>query len=506
MTELSNYEPLFLKYRPQTLEELVGQESVKDTLKNAIENNKLVHAYLFTGPRGSGKTSSARILAKSLNCEEGPTPSPCGKCASCTSIANASSLDVVEIDAASHGHVEDARQLIEKVNLASISGKYKIYIIDEVHMLSTAAFNALLKVFEEPPEKVVFILATTEEDKVLNTIVSRCQKFNFKHISLADQVKRLKFVSDSESISIDGDALELIAKRSDGGMRDALGMLDQLSVFEAKIDKNKVLDLLGGLKQDDLQALTDAMTDRKVADLLSKLDEIFAQGKEATMICREFNAYLIELLESGNHKFENFELVQIIEKLADLEFRMRQTTQSKNLLRASLLMLAHREDMLLVKELAKRVEELEAGGVVAKPATKAASKPQPVSARPKPEPVAAAVTPIKEERAPEASAPVEAPKPVMQAPEPPPVASSAEAFYDYLSPACKGICISSNATVKSIDAGQVTVLIPKRFKFLKAKLEAKSEEIIEAIAKSSGETVTSLLVDETQEELAAAPK
>ena len=226
-----NYIPLYRKYRPQTLETLVGQEHIKKALTSAIELGKISHAFLFTGPRGTGKTSTARILAKSLNCVNGPTIKPCGECESCKDIINSVPIDVIEIDAASNRSVEDAQNILEKIQYAPINGKYKIYIIDEVHMLSTTAFNALLKTLEEPPQNVIFILATTEVHKVLDTIKSRCQRYDFRRITTEDIVKRLRYIADNEKIKISEDALLAIAKNSAGGMRDSISLLDQLSLL-----------------------------------------------------------------------------------------------------------------------------------------------------------------------------------------------------------------------------------------------------------------------------------
>ena len=217
------YIPLYRKYRPQTLEEVVGQEHIKKALTNAIELNKISHAYLFTGPRGTGKTSTARIFAKSLNCKEGPTIHPCGKCENCIDITNSTPMDVIEIDAASNRKVEDAQNILEKVMYAPVNSRYKIYIIDEVHMLSTTAFNALLKTLEEPPKNVIFILATTEVHKVLDTIKSRCQRYDFKRITTSDIAAHLRMISDKEGINITDDALMTIAKNSAGDISIRIG-------------------------------------------------------------------------------------------------------------------------------------------------------------------------------------------------------------------------------------------------------------------------------------------
>ena len=236
-----NYLPLFRKYRPQSFENVVGQESLVKALSNAIELNRIANAYLFCGPRGTGKTSTARILAKSLNCEHGPTLTPCQKCASCVDITNTSGLDVIEIDAASNRGIQDAKDLIAQVQYAPINGKYKIFIIDEVHMLSNDAFNALLKTFEEPPKNVIFILATTEPHKVLETIVSRCQRFDLRRITTDDIVKRLKEISELENIKISNDALFTIAKNVSGVLRYSLALLDQVSILGTKEEISKDL-------------------------------------------------------------------------------------------------------------------------------------------------------------------------------------------------------------------------------------------------------------------------
>ena len=267
-----NYLPLFRKYRPQSFKDIVGQESLVKALSNAIELNRIANAYLFCGPRGTGKTSSARILAKSLNCEHGPTLEPCQKCASCIDITNAQGLDVIEIDAASNRGIQDAKELINQVQYAPIHGKYKIFIIDEVHMLSNDAFNALLKTFEEPPKNVIFILATTEPHKVLETIVSRCQRFDLRRITTQDIVKRLREIADIENIKITQEALYTIAKNVSGGLRDSLALLDQVSILGIKeeITKDLIEELLGKVNFDIL---------------LNLLNQIYNQDTQAAIIC-----------------------------------------------------------------------------------------------------------------------------------------------------------------------------------------------------------------------------
>ncbi len=293
-----NYIPLYRKYRPQTLEDLVGQEHIKKTLTGAIELGKISHAYLFTGPRGTGKTSTARILAKSLNCKNGPTIHPCGECESCKDITNSIPIDVIEIDAASNRKVEDAQNILEKVQYVPVNGKYKIYIIDEVHMLTNHAFNALLKTLEEPPENVIFILATTEVHKVLDTIKSRCQRFDFRRITTDDIVKHLKTISQKENIKISDDALFAIAKNSAGGMRDSLSLLDQLSILgtSKEIDVNDVNSILGRISFDILFKLADKIISSSPSKAIEILNEVYNSGNEPLQILTNLNEYFKNLL------------------------------------------------------------------------------------------------------------------------------------------------------------------------------------------------------------------
>lgn len=299
-----NYLPLFRKYRPQKFSDLVGQENLVKALTNAIELKRIANAYLFCGPRGTGKTSSARILAKSLNCVEGPTVEPCQKCASCESITNATGVDVIEIDAATNRGVEGAEDLIEQVHYAPVSGKYKIFIIDEVHMLTAAAFNALLKTFEEPPENVIFILATTEPHKVIETIVSRCQRFDFRRITVDDIVKRLKEISELENINIDEDALFTIAKNVSGGMRDSLALLDQVSILGAKekITKETIEELLGKVTFDKLTNLLDLIVTQDIEAAISLVGQIYEKGSEPRNLCENFLEFLRNVLIVINSK------------------------------------------------------------------------------------------------------------------------------------------------------------------------------------------------------------
>ena len=313
----NSYLPLFRKYRPQSFKDVIGQEFTVKALENAIKLNKIANAYLFCGPRGTGKTSSARIFAKSLNCMEGPTVTPCQKCQSCLDVTNASGLDVIEIDAATNRGIDDAKELINKVQYAPMNGKYKIFIIDEVHMLSKEAFNALLKTFEEPPKNVIFILATTEPHKVIETIVSRCQRFDFRRITIDDIVKRLREISDIEKINIDDEALYTIAKNVSGGMRDSLALLDQASVLgtEKKITKETIEDLIGKITFDVLYNLIFDILSRDIEKAVLDVEKIYEKGSEPRNFIENFIEFLkniILILSSKNDdEAKNLTLIDI---------------------------------------------------------------------------------------------------------------------------------------------------------------------------------------------------
>jgi DNA polymerase III subunit gamma/tau len=292
-----SYEVFARKYRPQTFDDLVGQVHVSRTLKNAVAQNRLAHAYLFVGPRGVGKTSTARILAKSLNCVKGPTVTPCGECDNCREIAAGNSLDVIEIDGASNNSVEDVRQLRENVRYAPAKGRYKIYLIDEVHMLSPAAFNALLKTLEEPPEHVKFIFATTEPQKVLPTILSRCQRFDLHRIPANLIAKHLQFIAGKEKITLEPAAAHAIARGAEGGLRDAESMLDQLVAFcGEKISENDVLDVFGFTSEQTVVGLTGRILRGETPDAIDLLHQQSEAGKDMMRLMSDLIAYLRDLL------------------------------------------------------------------------------------------------------------------------------------------------------------------------------------------------------------------
>src|ERR1700732_5272425 len=292
-----NYQVFARKYRPQTFDDLVGQSHVSRTLKNAVAQNRLAHAYLFVGPRGVGKTSTARILAKALNCVKGPTVTPCGVCDNCREIAAGNSLDVIEIDGASNNSVEDVRQLRDNVRYAPAKGRYKIYLIDEVHMLSSAAFNALLKTLEEPPPHVKFIFATTEPQKVLPTILSRCQRFDLHRIPANLIAQHLQFIAEKEKITLEPAAAHAIARGAEGGLRDAESMLDQLVAFCGEdISENDVLNVFGFTGQQTVANLTENILGGATAQAVQLLHEQSESGKDMMKLMSDLIAHLRDLL------------------------------------------------------------------------------------------------------------------------------------------------------------------------------------------------------------------
>ncbi|MEM8603784.1 MAG: DNA polymerase III subunit gamma/tau [Cyanobacteria bacterium P01_H01_bin.121] len=292
------YEPLHHKYRPQCFQDLVGQTAIATTLTNAIQQQRIAPAYLFTGPRGTGKTSSARILAKSLNClsTDGPTATPCGQCDACVRIANGSALDVIEIDAASNTGVDNIRELIERSQFAPVQCRYKVYVVDECHMLSTAAFNALLKTLEEPPDRVVFVLATTDPQRVLATIISRCQRFDFRRIPLEAMVQHLQYIASQEQIEIDDPAIRLVAQIAQGGLRDAESLLDQLSLLEPPLTAEAVWDLVGAVPERDLFALVQAIAADRPEQVLDQARHLMNRGREPLIVLQNLTSFYRDLL------------------------------------------------------------------------------------------------------------------------------------------------------------------------------------------------------------------
>ena len=292
------YQPLHHKYRPQRFDQLVGQEAIAATLGHALTSNRIAPAYLFSGPRGTGKTSSARILARSLNClnSDGPTPEPCGHCELCTTIAAGTALDVIEIDAASNTGVDNIRELIERSRFAPVQARWKVYVVDECHMLSTAAFNALLKTLEEPPPQVVFVLATTDPQRVLPTILSRCQRFDFRRIPLDALETHLSWIAQQEAIDIRPDALHVVAQRAQGGLRDAESLLDQLSLLPPPIEATAVWDLLGAVPEQELLELVKAMTAAAPVELLEATRNLLDRGRDPGAVLQGLAGILRDLV------------------------------------------------------------------------------------------------------------------------------------------------------------------------------------------------------------------
>jgi DNA polymerase-3 subunit gamma/tau len=384
---------LYRRWRPRRFGEIVGQEPVVRTLSRAIETERVAHAYLFSGPRGTGKTSTAKVLAMGLNCESGPTPEPDGTCESCRAIVNNSSLDVVEMDAASNRGIDEIRELRDRVNLAPVAGRMKVYIIDEVHMLTPEAFNALLKMLEEPPEHVVFVLATTEKHKVLPTIVSRCQGFDFRRPGVETLSRKLAEIAEAEGIEIDPEALTVIAREGRGSFRDAEGLLDQLSSFaEGRVTAAMVRELLGSVGREVLVETTAALHERRAADSLRIVDRLSNAGRDLGQFVGELLAHLRSLMllphtpeialsevgaeERGSlqeqaNSIPSVEVVRLIEALGDTLGRIKRGGDPKLELELTFLRLTRDYTEPSVDALLLRLETLEravASGVAPAPA------------------------------------------------------------------------------------------------------------------------------------------
>ena len=300
-----SYTALYRKFRPDTFADVKGQDHIVTTLKNQLKASRIGHAYLFTGTRGTGKTTVAKILARTVNCEN-PTPDgPCGECRICHAIAAGASMNVIEIDAASNNGVDNIREIVEEVSYSPAEGKYKVYIIDEVHMLSTGAFNALLKTLEEPPSYVIFILATTEVHRLPITILSRCQRYDFKRISIDTITDRMKELTREENVQVEEKALRYIAKLADGSMRDALSLLDQCIAFLLgdELTYDKVLDVLGAVDTEVFSRLFRFCLERDVLGCVQLLEEIVMQGRELTQFVTDFTWYLrnLMLVQASDH-------------------------------------------------------------------------------------------------------------------------------------------------------------------------------------------------------------
>lgn len=406
-----SYQVFARKYRPQTFDDLVGQDHVTRTLQNAVEQNRLAHAYLFVGPRGIGKTSTARILAKALNCIHGPTTTPCGVCDNCKEIAAGNSLDVLEIDGASNNGVEQVRELRDNVRYAPAKAKFKIYIIDEVHMLSSQAFNALLKTLEEPPEHVKFIFATTEPQKVLATILSRCQRFDLHRIPANLIAQHLQFIAREEKVTLEPAAAHAIARGADGGLRDAESMLDQLVAFCGEnIAESDVLNVFGFTSEQTVAGFTEKILRGQTSEALAVLDEQSAAGKEMMKLMGDLISHLRDLLvfkvrpaaladeaapeiqsSLGEEAalVETDRLLELIEQFAAAEGRMKWAPNKKLHFEVAVIKAIQTLSQVTLSEVIDNLAALRAGGSAA-PVRPATSTPKAVAppAAIKPAPVA----------------------------------------------------------------------------------------------------------------------
>ncbi len=373
------YIVLARKWRPKTFEEVVGQEHITKTLAGAIKQNRVSHAYLFTGPRGIGKTTTARLLAKALNCEKGPTPVPCNKCTNCKEIAIGSSLDVLEIDGASNRGIDEVRDLREKVKFAPASSKYKVYIIDEVHMLTTEAFNALLKTLEEPPPHVIFILATTAPFKLPLTILSRCQRFDFRRIKSKDIAKKLAEIAKDEKLEISEDITFQIARASEGSMRDGISVLDQLiSLGGKKVTQGDLQAILGIVPQGTFFELTKAIGENNTKGILNIINQIIDQGYDlrhfATDLLEHFRNLLMlkineevvdlpkdlrERLKEFRERFDQDRLLRMIEIVSQAREEMKRSEKVRLILEMAVVKLTRLEPTISVEEILRKIESIE---------------------------------------------------------------------------------------------------------------------------------------------------
>lgn len=410
-----------LKYRPMTFDDVVGQEHVVKTLRHAIEAKRIANAYLFIGPRGIGKTTLSRIFAKALNCSSPNGVEPCGKCTNCLEIAAGRSLDVTELDAASHNKVEDVKPIIEAVEFKPTSSPYKIFIIDECHMLSNAAWNALLKTLEEPPAHVRFVFATTEGDKVLATIVSRCQRFDLRRIQTNDIVSRLSYICKNENISAETDALLAIARGAEGGMRDALSSLDQLISFTGeKVTEDDALGVFGLVSRSQLENLAGAILKGDVASILTSIEMFDSAGKNMRRLAGELLKHFRNLvvlqalgpesksLEATPEQIETLveqakgidagRVFRICDQLSEMEDKLRHVLSVRTLIEMTLIRASRIATTATIEELMKAVRSLKSSGVADLPdiriqserlAAPLGSSPAPVIMRePASEPVA----------------------------------------------------------------------------------------------------------------------
>ena len=377
------YQVFHRKYRPKVFEEVVGQDLIVKTLKNAILSNRIAHAYLFSGPRGVGKTTLARIFARALNCTKRTDANPCNKCQICQEMLNGETLDIVEIDGASNNKVDEIRELRENVLYAPVRGKYRIYIIDEVHMLTKGAFNALLKTLEEPPSHVIFIFATTEPKNIPLTILSRCQHFPFRKISLKNIISNLQKIAEAESISIDEEGLALIARLADGSLRDAQSLLDQaISFCGNSINYNDLIQLFGLISKEIIRNLLISLANKDVKSALFAFSELINNGYEVREICREIlfflrNILIIKSCETWDflldelsdeeisfckilaEKFEEDEIEWLFDLFSDVERRAKDFPFPKALFEMAILKVGKAKKVIRISQIIDKIEEIE---------------------------------------------------------------------------------------------------------------------------------------------------
>ncbi|MBL7069493.1 MAG: DNA polymerase III subunit gamma/tau [Candidatus Omnitrophica bacterium] len=370
------------KYRPKDFDEIVGQDHITATLKNAIKQDRVAHAYLFSGPRGVGKTTTARILAKALNCEKGPTSSPCNKCISCQEISSSISMDVIEIDGASNRGIDEIRQLRENVKFSPVHGRYKMYIIDEVHMLTQEAFNALLKTLEEPPRHVKFVFATTLAQKVIATVSSRCQRFDFRRVSISDMVSKLKEITKKESIKADEETLFLIAKQAEGSLRDAESILDQLNTFTSgAIKKEDIARILGAVGEELLEDFAQVVVERDTKNALKFIDRLISEGKDLTFLALKLVGHFrnlmvaklcanpeelidlppgsVEKLIDQAKKLSQEEIFYISNIISNAHESMKRNTSVRTIFEMAVIKAAKRASLTSLGEILNKIQDIE---------------------------------------------------------------------------------------------------------------------------------------------------